>query len=183
MNPKQTMFYSDEEIELIKITFGGNPPELWQLRNHLWQLEDKLPKFSKPVLEIIKKAITPQTSADVPLHQQRDMYAPLSTIREGNPEVAYLHILANDIVIRYFKQQLDILSGETVDEVYKLNLKDLTAVQDSGQEMVRYTNMLAYTHIIGKIDGRIGELQTLANPPVVESKEEVEKKLKANSTK
>jgi len=179
---KQKMFFSDEEIELIKITFGGNPPELWQLRNHLWQFEDEKPKFSKDVLKLLRKVIIPECGPEIPLHQQRSLYSSLAYIRESNPEIAYLHILSNDIYIQYLTQQWDELCGE-IDDENRIVLTDLPKKTGLGQEEIRFTNMLAYHRIIGTIDGKIAELEALANPPKQETPDEAKKRLEADSAK
>lgn len=183
MDKDQILYYTKDEKELIKKTFGGDRTNLIKLRNLFWQFDDKIPEFSKDVVKLLKKIFLPELNPDIPIFQQRDFYMPLYYIKESNPEVALLHILANDEFKRYMRQQFNQLVEGKTPEQGRIILKDFTLPKGVDQEQIRFVNMLTYHIIVSRLDGTIGEIDGLANPKKEETEDEKQKRLKANSSK
>jgi hypothetical protein len=185
MDKDQKMFFSKSELELTEQTFKDNDELLYALRSFFFQFEltDKekdILKVKDNVLKLIKKFILPELAPDVPLYQQRHLYAPLFKIQDYNQEGALSHIYANDILIDYMTQMfIELESGEPAI----IKLESLPNPLGIDQEPMRYTNMLAYLKIISFIDERIGEIKNLANPPKEPTEEEKLKAEQMNSSK
>ena len=181
---KQTTRFSAGEIELIKLTFGGDGRVLNALRTLLWQeeVEDKsLLEFSPEVLTLLKKVLLPTPSMDIPLFQNLSLYQGLSVIRDMNPLVADLHIQANDILIQYLKQQFnELVTGDAGEGVILSRLP--TSSTGSDQKEGRFVNILAYHNIGGYIEGRIHQLQSLSKPTVALTRQQQREKDRQNST-
>ena len=183
---KQTMFYSDDELSLIKAVFGGESLALDALRNLFLQFElikeeaKALKNLSEETLAVIKKTFLPEWNREEPLFQQRSMYSSLIKVREYNFEPSMFHIHANDILIDYVKQQLNCLEGK---EDNRIILQDLPKPMGCDQDELRFINILAYHNICIYIEGRINELTGLANPPKEETEEEKKLREAKNSTK
>lgn len=184
IDPKQQMRYSKSEIELLKITFKDKQ-RIYAVRNFLWQFdltdeEKEMLKLPEEVKPLIKKVFCPEPVNDVPVFQQVDLYTSLYKIREMQPGLAYLHILANDILVDFISGKVnELLTGEVKD----FNLNDLVRPTGKGEEETRVVNMIAFHNIEAYIEGRVNELLLLTKDEEVETPEEKEKRLKANSNK
>ena len=161
---------------------------LFAVRNLLWQLdltdeEKKLLNFSDEEKKLLRKILIPKIRKDAPIFAQQDMYSSMEGIRQyGNPALALQHIYANDILIEYVNQQVDMLLKEEGAET-TIILDELTRPIGNDQEEMRFLNMLANQGIRIFIENQINNLKVLANPPKEMSEAEKEKKLAKDSAK
>lgn len=182
MDKDQKMRYSKKELEMLKVMFKNNEENLFALRNHFWQFETKLPKFTDEQLELLKKIFLPDNTPDVPIFQQVSMYQSLYKIREMNPMQGSLFIQANDILIRYMDQQFARLTNGDVEELLILARLPEEG-KGSDQEELRFVNILAYHNIGAYIEGRVQEIKTIIDQVEPESVEEKQKRIAKDSSK
>lgn len=191
MDKNQKMRYSEAEKALIKKTFQ-NEQVLYALRNLFWQLdlsegEKKVLNFEADQLKIVKKVLLPDIEREVPLGQQVDFTNDplLLQLSQMNPALACIMMDANDLRVEYLQQQfLKLVTGDFKENKDSdIILADLKAKQGVDQDEIRHVHMLAYKSIKDYIDGRIFELEYIANPPVELTEEEKKVKTAKNSTK
>lgn len=182
MNLQQKTRFSKDEMDLIKNTFKGKGENiLYQIRDIFMQFSDKTPTLSEDVLKIIRKAVIPELSVDVPWGCQAVTYGNLlEIIRTYPPEIAHLHIESQDLVNQYLEQRYRVLEGKGINpsDLQLESFKQGDTVND------RVVNMLAYLRLTkdAYIDSCLASLSSIANAPELS---EEQKKLKAekDSTK
>jgi hypothetical protein len=184
---KQTNRWSKDELDLIKRTFKGEKVlVLYQIRDVLMQATTEIPKLSPEIIKLLNKLYLPDVDTEVPLGMQADIRNVLvgekTDIRNIPPEVAYLHIEANDLAEMYLRQQLDILAGKEVREVEQISYKGLKekGVKEGTE---RFVEMMAYLFLENSyIDGALVSIKNIANQEEL-SEEEKKKVLAKNSSK
>lgn len=185
---KQTARWSKGEMELMKNTFSGEKGEelLTQVRDVMLQFSEEVPKLNEDVIDIIKKMVIPDLDKELPIGFQADITNSLAGtqetagIKDLHPEVALLHIKANDLTQQYLGQRIDILSGIKVD--YPISLKDMKSGLNKTDDE-RLISMLAYLFLENAyIEGSLIAIRNHANFKE-ETPKEKEEKLKANSNK
>lgn len=171
--------FSKAEMELMRKTFIDNTL-LYAIRNVFFQFSNEPVDLPENVLKLVEKVFLPDLNPDVPILAQNDPYFLLSTIKELNPGVANLHIMAKDLQVAYLKQQFDVLAGKKP----KISIKLLELKQAQGKdEEARFVEMMAYLLLTNaSIDSCINFLQVKANTKE-ETPEEMVKKQKQNSSK
>lgn len=182
-SPQKLSRHSEKDIEVLKKLFGKNLARFNALRNLLYQFE--LSKEERSLLDlkpqeyaVLKQFFLPVKLKDAPLWKQTDMWTPLLKIREWSPDISELHILAQDTLIDYVKQQFtELVTGKQSKEI---NFDEL-ATKGIGQE--RFINMLTYQGIGAYIEGFCEDLWNRSNPPKQETKEEQAKRLAQSSNK
>lgn len=188
MNIKQTTRWSKEEMELMKNTFSGEKGEelLIQIRDVLLQFSEEVPELREDIIAIVQKMLMPDLSKDLPVGLQADITNSLAGsqetvgIKDLHPEVAILHIKANDLVKKYLSQRLDALNGIKVD--YPISLKDMKSGLNKTDDE-RLISMLAYLFLENSyIDGGLIAIRNHANFKE-ETEDEKTKRLKQNSSK
>jgi len=184
----QNMRWSKGEMELFKNTFGGDKGEelLVQIRDVLMQFSDEPPKLSEDVLALLEKMILPKLTSDLPIGFQADVYNALAGtpdragIKDFHPEVATLHIKAQDLVYDYLSQRLKVLNGEKVD--FPISLLEMKNRMNKTDDE-RLISMLAYLFLEhGYIEGSLQSIKTIANHKELTPEQQAEQN-KKNSTK
>jgi len=186
MDKKQTQRWSKSETELIKSTFGGEQGGelLLQIRDVLMQFGYEIPSLEKDVTKILRKLILPVLNKDLPIGFQADVVNALAGtpehagIKDMLPEMAIIHIQANDVVIEYLNQRLCVLEHKDY-EGKCISLKDLKG-KAGGDRLV---NMMAYLFLENSyIEAGLTSLKTMANQKEL-TEEEKTKMAKENSSK
>ena len=182
MDKDQARRVSKDEIALLKRLVKRRSNAVLVLRDHFLQLElDKsekkfISKINSAVLPVLAKLIIPEPVKDVPMGQQGSMYQRMTTLDQMHPEVGIHHVLANDIIVDYLRQQFKALTEE-IDEPTKIVLDDLRKPMGCDQGELRVINMLAYNAIITLVGGCLLQITHLTKEPKKETKEEKEKRL------
>jgi hypothetical protein len=173
MQEKQEMRYSDAELSLIKNTFKDKDV-LKSLRKAFLQKESTEQFATKEVLDVIKKTFLPEVDGDAPIHQVVDLWLTLK-FKEMPVDHAYPIIKARKILVDYFAQEIEQLSG--ADKTRGIKLSDLETITDDIDET--FINFVARNEIITHIEQQISQLHILAN----NSMEDLLKAIEKNSTK
>lgn len=103
------MRITDDELKVIKATFGGN----------------------EPLLKILRKIFLPEIDASAPIGQTIDLWMTVA-IENMTPEQALINIKARNILITHIEQQLmqiKLLSEvkeETIEQLEERLSKDST---------------------------------------------------------
>lgn len=166
MDKDQTIRYSKDEIALIKQLLGSRVDVVQVLRKHFFQFEitaeEKtfLQSLSPDVLAILEKVLLPTLSPDVPLTLEANPYSTLATIDQFYPDLAYVHIAANDILVTFFEQQFDALTKESPQTIILALLPQPLGIDQREQRII---NVMAYNKIVPLIDGRLNVLNYYNN--------------------
>ncbi len=182
-SPQKLSRHSEKDIDVLKKLFGKNLARFNALRNLLYQFE--LSKEERGLLDlkpheytVLKQFFLPVKLKDAPLWKQTDMYTPLLKIREWSPDISEMHILAQDTLIDYIKQQFtELVTGAASTEV------DFDGLATKGIGQERFINMLAYQGIGAYIEGFCEDLWNKSNPPKKETKEEQAERLAKDSNR
>lgn len=176
MEAKKQMRYSDDELALIRNTFGDEDL-LKDLRKFFWGDKDARDVFKeKDVLAVIKKTFLPDLDSDAPISQIVDLWLTLN-VKDKNVEDAYPFIVARSRLVKYFTSKINALEDKEVQPVTPLNA--LTSDLDDIDEA--YINLIVRSEIIAHIEQQLQQLQILSSMTM----KDLEKKLKEakNSTK
>lgn len=178
------MRYSDQELDLIKRTFADNEVLLRAVRKVMLQMPlnavdlSMLLVFKKEdIMSLMSKTFLPQLDGDAPIGQEIDLWMTVS-LENKNPEEAYPHIIARDILIRYIEQQLNCLK-DTNAEV-EIKFKDFIDVEND--EFDVYANLIARNTMISHTEQQINMLNILAGMKS-ETVEETKERLSKDSNK
>jgi len=187
METKKTR-WSKDEMELMKNTFSGEKGEdlLVLVRDVLFQFSEEVPELNEGVLAIIKKMMMPDLDKNLPIGFQADVTNSLAGsqetagIKDLHPEVAMIHIKANDLVKKYLSQRMMALSGDEV--AFPISLIEMkNGLNKTDDE--RLISMLAYLFLeSGYIEASLIAIRNHANHKE-ETEEEKAEKAKANSSK
>lgn len=80
----QQMRFTEEELGIIKATFGGN----------------------ERLLKLLRKVFLPEFDQSAPLGQTIDLWMAMTNLKELLPDQAYQHIMARNSVIVHIETQL-----------------------------------------------------------------------------
>jgi hypothetical protein len=186
-NKKQTLRYSDKEMEIIKNTFADNQDLLKAIRKVFLQLplsavEQALIitlKNQPDLMGILRKAFLPEIDGDAPFHQVVDLWL---TVEIKNKEVdeAFREIKARDALIKYLKQSLDSLEDRHSDD--GIVLADLTKVGAKTKTEEMIINLIVRNSVIQHTEMTLNMFDVLAGKKN-ESPEDTLKRLKQDSSK
>lgn len=182
-SPQKLSRHSEKDIDVLKKLFGKNLARFNALRNLLYQF--KLSEAERSLLDlkpqeyaVLKQFFLPVKIKDAPLWKQTDMWTPLLKIREWSPDISELHILAQNTLIDYIKQQFtELITGTEGTEI----IFDELSTKGVGTE--RFINMLAYQGIGAYIEGFCEDLWNRSNPPKEKTKEEIAEQFAKDSNK
>lgn len=181
LDKNQKLRYSKAEMELIESIFKDDVLVL-ALRNVFFQFEGDniLTEPLRPeVISVLRKTILPDLTPDVPIGMQADIFFSLSHIKEIPPNVAFLHIKAQDLAVKYLEERFAVLSGGQEGEI---KLKDLKSSLNKTEEE-RFITMFAYLILTNNyIESCLSKLQIMAGQKK-ETPEEEAKRVEANSSK
>lgn len=185
MDANQLGAFSKDEIALLTQFIKSRLNAAILLRNHFLQLplneEEQafLRSLSPETLQIIERVMMPHLSPETPLAFEATMFSRLAFIEQYSTEGAYLHVATNDLIVKYFEQQLRLLSNV---EPIEIDLHSLPLVDDEQEVLTtfdekerRVMKMMAYNKIIPLIGERVLKIQMMGNPPVAKTPEELAK--------
>lgn len=180
---EQKMRFSDADLSLVKNTFAENPDLLKALRKVFLQIPlDALDKqtltgniLGKPtVMKLIRKCYLPEIDADAPIHQVIDLWMTVD-IKDKDPDQAWHHLVARDLLIKYLEQQLHVL--DTLDEnSAKIRFADLTTLGVSTEKA--FVNLIVRNQIVTHNEQQLAQLTVLAgmkNETVEQTKERLKR--------
>lgn len=186
--PNQVFIYSDDELSLIKNTFGDNDTLLYTVRKVFLQfpltdVEKGLIKqaITPEVWAVLKKRILPEISDDFPIGQLPSLLTTLTeqlkvrSVEEMGPLFA-----AKKLEITYLEQQFAVLQDITQEVSQPLKLKDLGSFQADAQWT--FVHFQAYLFLLGYIDPMLNFIRALAGEKK-ETLEQQKKRLTRDSSK
>jgi len=182
---EQTMRYNDSELQIIKGIFAENDTLLKAIRKTMLQLEldalelAALTEFRKAQsFAVIKKALLPEIDGNEPLSQLVDLYMTIKVI-DKHPDEAFFHIKARDNLIKYIRQQLEVLNGN--NENPKIKFEDMTRVEGkNGNEL--FIDLITRNTLIEHTEMQLQILKLLAGKKD-ETLEQTRERLSKNSSK
>lgn len=176
--------YTEEEIGLIKNTFYESEDLLIALRNFMLQLDEKKENLtviqrSPDVLAVLRKAFLAEFTGKEYLGAVTNQWDQID-LNNKLPEQAYADIMATDLEMRYFEQQLSLLEGKPVATT--IELAELHDVNTSSTDMDLFINLLAYQRIVRGTQAQLNMLTVFAAKKD-ETKADMLARLSKNSTK
>lgn len=181
------MRFSDAELQIIKNTFSDNDVLGFAIRKVFLQIPLTDTESSivistfknKPELEaVVRKAYLPEIDPYAPIYQVIDLWMTVE-IKDKHPELAFAHLQSRDILIKYLRQQLDVLFGKRTKK--GIDFASLSDITDKLPQEA-YVDMLTRNTIIGHIEQQIGQLALLAGQSA-ETVEQTKSRLSKNSAK
>ncbi|MCP3684620.1 MAG: hypothetical protein GY861_18290 [bacterium] len=182
------MRYSEQELGVIKTTFGDNDERFFSIRKLMLQMDLnktdvanlKVFKESKEAMAVLRKAFLPELEADAPIAQPVDLYLTLN-FAEKSPEDALDQIMIRALVMDYIDQQLSVLDCNRAEVI---SFEKLTSLEDTcrSNAVNTFVNFSARNMIINHTEQRFQELKMLANIEP-ETLEEVEERMAKDSNK
>lgn len=184
---EQTKMFTDDEIDLIKSTFKDNLALIKAVRKFMLDLdrteqEDIMLRktFKEDVMKVMYKEFLPTLDGNAPLNQVIDLYMTVN-IENKNPIEAVLLFKARETVINYLSQTLNKLAELSRANIEnEITLKSLISLEEDVE--ISFVKMVARNTIIGHVENRLTDLNTLANQ-VELTDEEKEKLEEKNSNK
>lgn len=189
--PKQTMRFSNDEVDLMRSNLHENDTLLKIVRKRLLQmplteseeslLQKQIPQGSD-LAALIKKTVHPNLDGDAPFFQMIDLY--LNTdVKDKPEELAVINILARETMTKYFDEVFAKFyefgaSFEMSFKGFTENVKE----RASGDTRDLCADFLARNTILNHVDFQLSQLLILAGSKK-ETAEEKETRLKKNSTK
>lgn len=181
---EQKMRFSNKELELLKNTFAEDDTVLKVLRKVFLQIdlsesEDILAKelIRGDVLDLMYKIFLPTIDGDAPLHQIVDLWLTLK-LDDKDPDLAYPHIKARELLINYFKQQMGVLQNSRNKSPLKLD----DAMKLTGDRELDFVNLVARSTIVSHVEQQLMQIKILAGKKNETVEETLDRNLK-NSTK
>lgn len=189
--PKQTMRFSDEEIDLMRNSLLENDLLLKVVRKRLLQMPldegdqemiNKIMPKGGDLAILIKKTVHPSLDGDAPFFQMVDLYLN-ADVKDKPLENATMNILAREIMTEYLDEAFDKFYD--FDCSYKNKFSDFT---DNARKRIREDEMevaasfLARNTLINHVDFQLNQLLALAATKKMTTEEVVERN-KKKSTK
>jgi len=185
MSNKQTMRYSDGELEIIKSTFAEQDELLIALRKSLLQMPMNAVDLSlvelakKPaILALLRKVLLPTLDPDAPFHQLVDLWMTLQ-IGDKIPAEMRPIMVARQTVISYLDQELSFLEGQKVSN--RIIFADLIPNKDK-TDWEAYSDLLARNTIIAHLEMQLNGLKMLGGQKD-ETVDQTKERLKKDSAK
>ena len=189
---KQTMRFSQTELELMKSAFQDRDEVLFALRRHFLQqeLNENEQEMIKAVLNedvfgLVKKVFLPDIDDNgiIPLGQISSLWFQVHSDLKSVPvEDTYNIIKSRELFIRYITQQLIILRGNVVEDPANIIiLKELLETDEIDAEDL-LVNMKAWNSIVSYVEQMLLQIKQLAEIKEI-SEDELKEKQKKNSTK
>jgi hypothetical protein len=190
--PKQTMRFTESELELIRSNLHENDLLLKIVRKRLLQMPldeseisllEKLIPANSDLSKLLKKTIHPDLDGDAPFFQMIDLYLN-ADVKDKSEDLAVINILTRDLMTRYFDETFEKFYH--FNDTFKISFSGFTAnVKTRADEDARdlCVSFLARNTILNHVDFQLSQLLILAQSTKKESPEEKEKRLKKNSTK
>jgi len=179
----QVMRYSNQELEIIKITFNEDMLMLFRkffFDGAMTADEQKaltIFKDNKPAVEVLRKNIIPNLEPDAPFYQSMDMYLTIET-KGRHPDEVFHEMQIRDVLVEYFEQKFTELTTGLTPTITLQGLVQRKVPMTEGRQAT--INLGGRNLIVYHIDQHIGELKELAKQKE-ETKEEQEERAKKDS--
>jgi len=183
MKDEKRMRVSDEEIELLKNTFGGDYDFLLAIRNLFFGLnvtEEQVKQVSDTfsgndkLLQLMRKMFLPEVSGEIPFGQTIDLW--LSVEIKDKDEVEVMSVLESRArLIENLEKTLQLLSEPKLESV------DLTINPKKIREYSK-TDVLVRNSFIAHVEQVLMQISILSGQKD-ETVEQIKERLKKNSTK
>ena len=188
---KQTMRFSQTELELMKSAFQDRDEVLFALRRHFLQqeLNENEQEMIKAVLNedvfgLVKKVFLPDIDDNgiIPLGQISSLWFQVhSDIKSVPVEDTFNIIKSRELFIKYITQQLRLLEGTVIESDDIILLKELLETEEIDAEDL-LVNMKAWNSIVSYVEQMLLQIRQLAEIKEI-SEDELKEKHKKNSTK
>lgn len=183
---KQTMRYSDAELDLIKSTFADNDILIRAIQKVFLQLPLNAVEMATlqtnmkgEMLKILRKTFIPKLEDDVPVKEVWDLWLGMD-LKNKMVEDVVLMVKSNKIFLDYFEQQMKILEKGDYKKG-KILFADLIDNKDKIDSDI-YKDIYARNTIFANLQGRLNQLVVLAGT-IEETSEQREKRLERDSSK
>lgn len=184
MDKGQISRYSKAELQVLKSAFTGNEELLYEVRDVMLGFRNKLSNPLRPeLLEVLRKFLLPEISADVPLGRQSDLYPALDYLKNFPSDAVLTHLQGRELAQDFLKERFGVLEGKKSD----WKVTDFLD-RDKGTDE-RHKNFLAYAFLVQgsqpgerHIESRIYEIEALCLQKE-ETEEEKKKRLEKGSNK
>jgi hypothetical protein len=187
---KQVMRFSDNDLQIIKVTFSENEDLLRAIRKVFYQMPLSALDLSmlsiafsgKPVVQkVLRKVYLPTIEADMPIQQNFDLWLTLG-LKDMPVVEGAVHIRSVKLWIDYIEQQLKLIEGgKYTTKKPKISFKGLTDIKDK-TDWDMYAEMLARNTIINHVEQQLRQLDLLAGKKD-ESPEQTVQRLQKDSNK
>lgn len=190
--PKQTMRFSETELDLIRSNFFENDELAKLIRKRLLQLplsKDEQDLLSRLVPQgsdlatLLRKTVHPDIDGNAPLLQMIDLYVN-ADVKDKPEEIAIINILGRGLMVDYLTEMFDeFYNFEKTD--YDHNFKDFTSdikLKAEHDPQILCASFYARNTLLNHVDFQLQQLVILANTKKVTA-EEVAEKNKKKSTK
>lgn len=185
---KQSMRYSDKELETIKLTFSENDELLIAIRKAFLQMplsdieQTILANLKKDelALAVIRKTFLPTLDGNAPFNQVIDLWMTIE-LKNKDVEDAYNEVVAREKLISYIDQQLSILEGG-VPSVDDIQFSDCVKIGAKTKANETYTNFIMRNTLIQHTEQQLSMLSILSGLRT-ESVEDTKNRLKKDSAK
>lgn len=180
---KQSMRYSDRELETIKSTFAENDELLIAIRKHFLQLPmDALEqallvtlKNDKLALGVLRKTFLPTIDGNAPFNQVIDLWMTVE-LKNKEPELAYFDLKSRELLINFLEQQLNLLEGVSTSEEIKVS--EFTKIGSKMKAPEVYINFITRNTLVYHIEQQLSVFSILAgqkNETIEQTKERLRK--------
>jgi hypothetical protein len=184
MDRGQTGRYTKSELSVLKSAFSGNEELLYEVRDVMLGFRNKLSNPLMPeVLQVLRKFLLPEISAELPLGRQSDLYVGMDDFKNFPPESAVVLLQARELAIDYLKERFTVLEGK------ESNWKVADFLERDKGVAERHKNFLAYSFLVTSseaggrhIESRMYEIEALCLQKE-ETEEEKKARLKKDSNK
>lgn len=183
---KQTMRFTDAELELIKRIFAENDTLITQLRKKFLQFpmsaadnENIAKTFpaGSDAQTVLFKLFNPKLDPEAPLYQLTDMWLNVE-IKDRDTDMSIPYIIARAKLVEYF----DTLEAKLLEDgSYAFSLADLLLLEGKSDRTI-HADVLARNAIVSHTEAHLNQAYLLAGLKT-ESIQQTTDRLKKNSSK
>lgn len=183
---KQTMRFTDAELELIKRIFAENDTLITQLRKKFLQFplsaadKENIAKtfpMGSEAWAVLFKLFNPKLDPEAPLYQLTDMWLNVE-IKDRDTEMSIPYIIARDKLVKYF----DTLEAKFQDDdCYAFAITDLLSFDGKSDRLI-HADILTRNAIVSHTEAHLNQSYLLAGLKT-ETIQQTTERLKKNSSK
>lgn len=184
---KQTMRYSEEELNLIKGTFAENDDLLKTIRKVFYQMpltaidlsRLELVFHNKPAIQkVVRKTFLPQVEAELPIQQNIDLWLTVK-IKDLMVQEAGAHLDSIQLWIDYIDQQLKVIETGKYQKKQKISFAKLVDIRPKKDEFMtseqKFVKVLARNTIVNHVEQQLQQLNILAGLKAETPEETIER--------
>lgn len=182
---KQTMRFSDAELELIKRIFAENDALIIQLRKKFLQFplseaeKDNLAKTfpqGSEAQKVLFKFFNPKLDPDAPLYQLTDLWLNVE-IKDRDTDMSMPYIFAREKLLAYF----ETLENDFLGDSAAFSLQDLLKFEGKTPIQI-HTDVLTRNAIVSHTEAHLNQAYLLAGLKT-ETIQQTTERIKKNSSK